>query len=119
MSPLERQKASLPQNVVLGIGSFTYQYNTRDTFGFAMKATYGEVDGAGREIFKDPITDDGTKKSAKGLIHIYKENGEFRMKDQATWAEEDTGELQTIYLDGKLLVDQTLQEIRDRIRAAR
>jgi nicotinamide phosphoribosyltransferase len=32
-------------NVVLGIGSFTYQYNTRDTFGFAMKATYVEVNG--------------------------------------------------------------------------
>lgn len=27
-------------NVVLGIGSFTYQYNTRDTFGFAMKTAY-------------------------------------------------------------------------------
>jgi nicotinamide phosphoribosyltransferase len=46
-------------NIVLGVGSFTYQYNTRDTFGFAMKATYVEVNGEGREIFKDPITDDG------------------------------------------------------------
>ena len=73
-------------NVVLGIGSFTYQYNTRDTFGFAMKATYVEVteldglsnipdkDGilgfktVGREIFKNPITDDGTKKSATGCL---------------------------------------------------
>ncbi|MEL6989868.1 MAG: nicotinate phosphoribosyltransferase, partial [Bacteroidota bacterium] len=43
-------------NVVLGIGSFTYQFNTRDTFGFAMKATYGEVEGDGRAIYKDPIT---------------------------------------------------------------
>lgn len=32
-------------NVVFGIGSFTYTYNTRDTFGMAVKATYGEVDG--------------------------------------------------------------------------
>jgi len=39
-------------NVVLGIGSFTYQYNTRDTFGFAMKATYGEVAGKGRPFTK-------------------------------------------------------------------
>ena len=68
-------------NVVLGIGSFTYQFNTRDTFGFAMKATYVELEQelpeekwhkgmtkeiVGREIFKDPVTDDGTKKSATG-----------------------------------------------------
>src|SRR3954454_6952499 len=46
-------------NVVLGVGSYTYQYVTRDTFGFAVKSTYGEVNGVGREIFKDPVTDDG------------------------------------------------------------
>ena len=71
--------------MVLGIGSYTYQYNTRDTFGFAMKATYGEVNGIGREIFKDPITDDGTKKSAKGLMKIEKNNGAYQLIDGATW----------------------------------
>ncbi|MGN6492961.1 MAG: nicotinate phosphoribosyltransferase [Agriterribacter sp.] len=47
--------------VVFGVGSYTYQYNTRDTFGLAMKATYVEIAGEGRNIFKDPVTDDGTK----------------------------------------------------------
>ena len=37
-------------NVVFGIGSYTYQYVTRDTFGFAMKATYGEVNGKGLSL---------------------------------------------------------------------
>src|SRR5690606_2966258 len=69
-----KEKGFASTNVVLGIGSYTYQYNTRDTFGFAMKTTYGEVDSVGREIFKDPVTDDGTKKSAKGLIKIISEN---------------------------------------------
>jgi nicotinamide phosphoribosyltransferase len=32
-------KGYASDNVVFGIGSFTFQYNTRDTFGFAMKAT--------------------------------------------------------------------------------
>ncbi|RQO65054.1 nicotinate phosphoribosyltransferase [Pedobacter sp. KBW01] len=104
-------------NVVLGIGSFTYQYNTRDTFGFAMKATYGEVKGEGREIFKDPVTDDGTKKSAKGLLQIFKDaNDEYQLKDQCTWEEERKGELKEVFRDGKLLIDQSLAEIRDRIR---
>lgn len=103
-------------NVILGIGSFTYQFNTRDTFGFAMKATYGEVNGEGREIFKDPITDDGTKKSAKGLIKIELDEGEFKLIDQVTWDQEKTGELKEVFKDGKLLIDQSLKEIRKRIK---
>lgn len=50
------------------LGSYTYQYKSRDSPGFAMKATWCQVNGEGREIFKDPKTDDGTKKSLKGLI---------------------------------------------------
>lgn len=87
-------------NVVLGIGSFTYQFNTRDTFGFAMKATYVEVDGEGREIFKDPVTDDGTKKSAKGLIATEHDGDSYVLKDQATWQEVMTDHSITYYADG-------------------
>lgn len=111
-----KQKGFASTNVVLGIGSFTYQYNTRDTFGFAMKATYGEVNGEGREIFKDPITDDGTKKSAKGLLKIEKENGTYKLIDQVNWEQEKTGELKEVFKDGKLLIDDSLQDIRNRVR---
>lgn len=111
-----KEKGFASTNVVLGIGSYTYQYNTRDTFGFAMKATYGEVDGIGREIFKDPITDDGTKKSAKGLMKIELNNGRYELKDQATWEEEQQGELQEVFRDGKLLVDDSLVAIRERMK---
>ncbi|WP_452599597.1 nicotinate phosphoribosyltransferase [Pontimicrobium sp. MEBiC01747] len=111
-----KQNGFASTNVVLGIGSFTYQYNTRDTFGFAMKATYGEVNGEGREIYKDPITDDGTKKSAKGLIKIVKENNSYKLIDQVSWEEEQQGELKEVYRDGELLIDDTLQSIRKRIK---
>jgi nicotinamide phosphoribosyltransferase len=103
-------------NVVLGIGSFTYQYNTRDTFGFAMKATYVEVNDEGREIFKDPITDDGTKKSATGLLHVTKANNEYMLVDKVSWAEEDGGELQVIYYDGEFENQTTLMEIKNRLK---
>ena len=114
----ERLKAKgfASTNVVLGIGSYTYQYNTRDTFGFAMKATYGEVNGEGREIFKDPITDDGTKKSAKGLMKIELKDGKYTLLDQVSWETEGTGELVEVFRDGKLFVDQTLSDIRTRAR---
>jgi nicotinamide phosphoribosyltransferase len=111
-----KQKGFASTNVVLGIGSYTYQYNTRDTFGFAMKATYGEVNGEGRAIFKDPITDDGTKKSAKGLMKITLENGVYTLQDQATWEQEQQGELKEVLRDGKLLINQSLAEIRSRVK---
>jgi len=102
-------------NVVLGIGSFTYQFNTRDTFGFAMKATSVVVNGQRREIFKDPITDDGVKKSAKGLVRVDLVDGVYTLVDQVTEAEEEQGELQTIYENGAFQKTFTLQEIRERI----
>lgn len=104
-------------NVVLGIGSFTYQYNTRDTFGFAMKATYVEVNGEGREIFKDPITDDGTKKSATGLLCVEElADGKVGLYDKVSWSTEDTGLLQTIYKNGDFFNTTSLSEIRERLK---
>jgi nicotinamide phosphoribosyltransferase len=84
-----------------------------------VKATYGEVNGQGRDIFKDPKTDDGTKRSAKGLLRVVQENGQLVMHDQCTWAEEQTGLLQTVFLNGKLVHKQTLAEIRERLTGQR
>jgi len=113
-----KKKGFASYNVVLGIGSYTYEYVTRDTFGFAMKATYGEVNGVGRDIFKDPKTDDGTKKSAKGLMQVFRDpaTGRLALKDQCNWEEEGRGELKTVFKDGRLMVDWTLEEIRERVR---
>lgn len=114
-----KEKGFASYNVVLGIGSFTYEYVTRDTFGFAMKATYGEINGVGRNIFKAPKTDDGTKNSAKGLLQVYinPETGKLEMKDECTWEEEARGELQTVFRDGTITIEYTLADIRARIQA--
>ena len=105
-------------NVVLGIGSFTYQFNTRDTFGFAMKATYCEINGEGREIFKDPITDDGTKKSATGLLSVTRDeySGDYMLMDRVDWQTSKGGELKTIYRDGSFENTTTLLEIRENLK---
>ena len=112
----ERLKAKgfASTNIVLGIGSFTYQYNTRDTFGFAMKATYGEVNNEAREIFKDPITDDGTKKSKKGLLRVV-QHEQLEVIDQQTWEGEQASLLTTVFKDGKLVKETSLDEIRAKL----
>lgn len=104
-------------NIVFGVGSYTYQYVTRDNHGFAMKATSGVVNGERREIFKNPKTDDGIKKSAKGLLRVEKLNGTYVLYDQQTVEQETQGELKVVYIDGKLIVDHTLDEIRARLDA--
>lgn len=108
-----KEKGFASFNVVLGIGSYTYEYVTRDTYGFAMKATYGEVNGEGRNIFKDPKTDDGTKKSAKGLLAVHETENGLIMKDQCTWDEERQGMLKTVFENGKVVKEYSLSDIRN------
>jgi nicotinamide phosphoribosyltransferase len=108
-------KGFASSNIVFGVGSYTYQYNTRDTYGFAMKATYGEVEGVGRNIFKDPITDDGTKKSLKGLLRVDKVDDTFVVKDNRSWGEEEEGSLEVVFDNGKL-TETSLSEIKSRLQ---
>jgi nicotinamide phosphoribosyltransferase len=112
-------KGFVSTSCVFGIGSYTYQFNTRDTFGLAVKATYGIVNGVSKEIFKDPVTDDGMKKSAKGLLRVDMVNGHYTLRDCVTPTEEEGGELKTVFLDGKLIKDWKFSEIRETAAAWR
>lgn len=105
-------------NVVFGVGSFTYQYITRDTFGFAVKATATEVDGEFIAIFKDPATGDKLKKSAKGYMMVLLEDGEYVMYDNVSELEEALGELHVIYEDGLFAAKPDFNEIRRMIKEA-
>lgn len=141
-------------NCVYGIGSYTYQYNTRDTFGFALKSTLAVIrqtceecrgmgstvsaitalplrtckacNGEGtvsveKPIFKDPKTDDGTKKSMKGKVMVFR--GHDNLPSKGIWArdgysladESSWDLLHTIYLDGKLVREQTFSQIRAKL----
>lgn len=125
------KKGFASTNIVLGIGSYTYQYNTRDTQGWAMKATYGEITEPaynntlnqvefvteGRAIFKDPKTDDGTKKSAKGLIAVIWDAvlETWVMQDEASWLAVENCDMDMVFEDGKLITEWPLSDIRQRI----
>lgn len=110
------EKGFAATNLVLGIGSYTYQYKSRDSLGFAMKATWCQIKGIPREIFKSPKTDNGVKKSLKGLICVDKNaDGEYIAIDQVDCEEESRGELKTVYKDGILLKEWSLSEIRENV----
>lgn len=102
-------------NVVFGIGSYTYQCNTRDTFGTAMKATATAVNGEFFEIYKDPATGDKLKQSAKGLLHVAYNDGELTLLDQVTPELESAGMLITRFKDGKFFNVENIDTIRKRL----
>lgn len=102
-------------NVVFGVGSYTYQHITRDTFGKAVKATYTKVNGVGIPIFKSPKTD-SKKKSAKGLLKVEKDaDGQYFLIDDVTVEQEQTGELTTRFKDGQFYNLTTLDKIRAKL----
>lgn len=103
-------------NLVIGVGGILRNH-TRDTLGFAIKATYVEVGGEHRDIEKDPVTDPG-KKSHKGLLALFKdENGNLFTKDQCSMDEEGEGYLQPVFRNGKLLREYTFEQIRANVRS--
>lgn len=99
-------------NLVLGIGSYTYQFKSRDSLGFAMKATWCQINGEAKEIFKNPKTDSGMKKSLKGLLQVYHEDGVYKVKDQVSKEEEQQGCLRTVFKNGMLYKTEFLDTIR-------
>lgn len=131
-------------NIVLGVGSFSYtggnttqgnQYwVTRDLLGFAAKGSWFEVEeeelssnGDGTffphkvkttyNIYKDPITDDGTKKSLKGLqmVGYSEKNSNEIITVECNQEYENKGLLQVIYEDGKFYNQTTLEEVRNKL----
>ncbi len=114
------EKGFASGNMVFGIGSFTYQYVTRDTYSFAAKATYAVVNGEQRELYKDPVTDK-KKKSAKGLLAVREVDGELVLFDQCTREEsENDSLLKLVWKDGNFVGPKvTFSEIRERLATQR
>ncbi len=105
-------------NVVFGVGSYTYQYVTRDTFGSALKATDVFIGGFEKAIFKNPVTDNGLKKSARGrLVVLPDHDGELSLLDGLTKEEQDlyaqVNVLQPVWRDGEFLRTQSFANVRE------
>ena len=116
------QKGFASGNIVFGIGSFTYQYQTRDTFNFALKSTWAQINGEERFLFKNPKTDDGMKTSLKGRVVVYQQfnnspRGEIRVEDGHTQEEvrifNGINLLQPIFKNGEVYNKQSLKTIRE------
>jgi nicotinamide phosphoribosyltransferase len=108
------------ENVVLGVGSFTYQYKTRDNLGSAVKATWAVVDGEPVDIQKDPKTGGGGKKSAKGRIVLHRdETGEIRQLEGTKPEDDESSLLELVWEDGYFYRHQSFADVRGTLEAER
>ena len=118
-------------NVIFGVGAFCFTaifegdkmiVNTRDTWGVAMKATYGKFGDKELMIYKDPKTDtDNLKKSHKGLVFVERDGDNFKYTDgllNGTYVEyRKTHEfaLRPVFIDGNMFNRESFTTIRERL----
>ena len=118
-------------NVIFGIGAFCFTaifegdkmiVNTRDTWGVAMKATYGQFGDKELMIYKDPKTDtDNLKKSHRGLVFVERDGDNFKYTDGLLadtydeYRKTHESAFRAVFIDGKMYNRESFTTIRERL----
>jgi nicotinic acid phosphoribosyltransferase len=89
-------KGFASSNIVMGVGSYSYQGNTRDSLGFAVKATSVTQNGVEYPIQKDPKTDPG-KKSFCGRVKVVNDKCIDNMSSKGDYSDD---ELEVVFENG-------------------
>jgi nicotinamide phosphoribosyltransferase len=101
------------ENIVFGVGSYSYQYVTRDTFSSAIKATWAKINEVEHNLLKDPATDNGTKKSATGRLAVFRNaEDELYLVEKATPDQEAQSLLQPVWANGQFIRRQSFADVR-------
>ena len=97
------------QNIIFGMGGGLHTAVNRDTQRNAFKCSAQLRDGVWHDIFKNPL--DSSKKSKTGRFKLIRKNGSF-----TTVSIDSEGEdcLQTVFENGKLLIDDSFINIKQR-----
>jgi len=101
-------------NIAFGSGGGMLQKLNRDTMKFAMKCSAAKINGEWVDVYKDPITDLG-KRSKRGRIEtvrMWTTDGKLVVHDLSKPLEGGDYMMQTVFENGRLLVDQSLMQIR-------
>ena len=120
VAALEAQKLSV-DNIAFGMGGGLLQKVDRDTQKFAMKASAVKVNGKWRDVYKDPVTDQG-KVSKKGRQVLLYDCGighcGYRTVSTEVASELSSANrvMRPVYRNGQLLVDDSFDTVRERAK---
>lgn len=99
-------------NIAFGMGGALLQKLNRDTQKFAFKCSNVTIQGVGREVYKEPVTDPG-KNSKRGRLKLIRLNGTYSTVKQ-TELPESADELVTVFENGHVLSDFDFESCRQR-----
>lgn len=107
-------------NVAFGMGGALLQGINRDTCEFAMKCSAAKVDGEWVDVYKQPKTD-SAKNSKRGRLTVVEKDGKIktiRLSEFADWYGLGWNDIMdNVYVAGKLLRDETFEEVRAMARS--
>jgi nicotinamide phosphoribosyltransferase len=102
-------------NITFGMGGALVQQHNRDTHRIAFKCCAAEVDGALIDVYKDPSSD-RSKSSKRGLLDLIKVNDEFfTVRREKRDEHSPKSVLRTVFENGALYNQESLETIRERL----
>lgn len=111
-------------NIAFGMGGALLQQHNRDTQQFAMKCSHITADMKSIRVFKDPVTDKGKASKSGRLDLVHSSKLTDKCSSELTYETREIPEgqvshsssaLQTVFENGNILVETTLDEIRSRV----
>jgi nicotinamide phosphoribosyltransferase len=119
MSAMKTAKWSV-DNIAFGSGGGLLQKLNRDTLKFAFKCASIRVNGAERDVYKDPITDHGKVSKAGRMKLVKRDGGYATLMSRAEVGKSDSGfleahdELVEVFRDGNVTSEWTFEDVRGR-----
>ena len=111
------------ENITFGMGGALLQKQARDTLKFAMKANARcDENNKWHDVSKAPILD-MHKASKPGRLALIKDNNKFKTIRLDEFNKHNKlgnikNELVEVYKNGKILINETFQTIRDRANSS-
>lgn len=100
-------------NIAFGMGGALLQQLNRDTQKFAFKCSDVTISGQEHAVYKEPVTDRG-KGQKRGRLALVRRDHSFKTVTLETGKTVSGSLLQTIFVNGELRRECTLEEIRRR-----
>lgn len=99
-------------NVAFGSGGGLLQKLNRDTQRFAFKCSSVTIGDEERDVFKQPVTDGGKTSKAGRMKLVWQDNTQSPHLTTVPASDPRPDQLQTVFRNGELLIDQTFNQIR-------
>eukprot|EP00416_Gambierdiscus_australes_P019491 CAMPEP_0171064312 /NCGR_PEP_ID=MMETSP0766_2-20121228/6204_1 /TAXON_ID=439317 /ORGANISM="Gambierdiscus australes, Strain CAWD 149" /LENGTH=794 /DNA_ID=CAMNT_0011520333 /DNA_START=57 /DNA_END=2441 /DNA_ORIENTATION=- len=103
-------------NLAFGSGGALLQKLHRDTLKCAFKCSWVKIAGEGQDVSKDPVTD-SSKRSKLGKLTLELRNGKYQTVVGGE-GELENNVLKEVFRDGRLLIDNSFQSVRERTDGA-